>query len=342
MVSHLSSELFLRVLTINLFLRPEAVTSHWGGEYKDERMEDFVNMYARDYDVICIQEAFGSWSYRRERLVEMLADVGFEYATLSEETSATEGLFCFGKAGCFYALPPFITVDAGLMIASRFPITDTNEMTFTERTGTDSMARKGVVHAEIQVPGAGGAENHTVNVFTTHWQAGESREKRRIRSTQMREMMHFVSFHSDHRGEIPSIITGDFNTNGFDTEKQYKPFLTGIDPGATLWRFDGVRVQDTMAECGGERGLPLKATARNHANIMYSFRSSETGADPEIEFLEQRKDDMRIDYILLLSNPSVCPWSCHESAVHQFNVEGREYVRVSDHFGVSALLRLNK
>ena len=50
----------LRLLTYNLFLRPLGIID---GEtdYKDERLQKFIENYLDKYDVICFQEVF-SWN----------------------------------------------------------------------------------------------------------------------------------------------------------------------------------------------------------------------------------------------------------------------------------------
>ena len=45
----------LRLLTLNLFLRPIGISStEVGNDYKQERLEYFCKHYLEDYDVICL------------------------------------------------------------------------------------------------------------------------------------------------------------------------------------------------------------------------------------------------------------------------------------------------
>ena len=47
-----NSDLNVRLLTINMFMRPPLVNTN-GDDYKEERLQFFVNNYLANFDVVC-------------------------------------------------------------------------------------------------------------------------------------------------------------------------------------------------------------------------------------------------------------------------------------------------
>ncbi|HZF95149.1 MAG TPA: endonuclease/exonuclease/phosphatase family protein [Allosphingosinicella sp.] len=101
---------------------------------------------------------------------------------------------------------------AGLAIAADYPILTVNSAPFPRRScaGFDCLANKGVLHAEIQIPGVPG----TLHLFNTHMNSqGSSRVPARRHHAAHRQQAQFIaSFIHDIAGfEAPLILGGDFN-----------------------------------------------------------------------------------------------------------------------------------
>lgn len=91
----------LKILTYNIFIRPPPVKTN-ENDWKDERIADFIN-YLQYYDIICLQELFGSISNRKQELIK--------YANKN-------GLFFFVDSPSPSFFSKFLS-DGGLLILSR-------------------------------------------------------------------------------------------------------------------------------------------------------------------------------------------------------------------------------
>src|SRR5690606_14135444 len=75
---------------------------------------------------------------------------------------------------------------------------------FSCSSGTDSLSRKGALHARVLIPEIG-----EVDIFNTHLNAGIGAAKERVRERQMSELAAFIGHQA---GGGPVIVTGDFNS----------------------------------------------------------------------------------------------------------------------------------
>lgn len=101
---------------------------------------------------------------------------------------------------------------SGLAIATHFPIVSINSAPFPRRScaGFDCLANKGVLHAEIEIPGVPG----TLHLFNTHMNSqGASRvPARRHHAAHEQQTRFLADFIHDVAGmEAPLIFGGDFN-----------------------------------------------------------------------------------------------------------------------------------
>jgi endonuclease/exonuclease/phosphatase family metal-dependent hydrolase len=119
---------------------------------------------------------------------------------------------------------------AGLAIAADYPILTVNSAPFPRRScaGFDCLANKGVLHAELQIPGVPG----TLHLFNTHMNSqGSSRVPARRHHAAHRQQAQFLaSFIHDIAGfEAPLIFGGDFNMRHselrFDAFDRTQPLL---------------------------------------------------------------------------------------------------------------------
>ena len=96
------SQISLKLLTYNLFLRPPGIKTNFS-DYKDDRLEDFL-AEMHEFDIICLQEVFGTLSSRKERLIKKAIKNGFYFVESSPDPS-------------FFS---HYLIDGGLVLLSRF------------------------------------------------------------------------------------------------------------------------------------------------------------------------------------------------------------------------------
>ncbi|KAJ2316234.1 hypothetical protein GGI00_007048, partial [Coemansia sp. RSA 2681] len=68
----------LRILTQNMFMRPPLIKNN-KSDWKDERLDYFIEHILDNYDVICLQEMFEFASSRRSRLFAAAEKLGFKF-----------------------------------------------------------------------------------------------------------------------------------------------------------------------------------------------------------------------------------------------------------------------
>jgi hypothetical protein len=106
-----SEVLRLRLLQLNLFLRPPPIASLSGAECKDARAARFCEEFLEGNDVLCLQECFAFLTRRRARLVEAARARGFRGIAFSRRAPLVQL-----RGGL-----QFRPIDGGLVLLSRFP-----------------------------------------------------------------------------------------------------------------------------------------------------------------------------------------------------------------------------
>jgi hypothetical protein len=92
----------IRLLSYNVFLRPPPVKNN-EDDYKNERLADIIHRLD-EYDIVCLQEMFGSFSLRKQTLIKFAKQLGFFFIVEPPSPS-------------FYSS---YLIDAGLLILSRY------------------------------------------------------------------------------------------------------------------------------------------------------------------------------------------------------------------------------
>jgi endonuclease/exonuclease/phosphatase family metal-dependent hydrolase len=168
----------LKLLTLNVWGLPGPLLVH------PARMDHLARrINALDAHVVALQEVFS------EKAVQALGGLSaFPYRAWGERPDGA-GLG--------------LVQGSGLLILSKFPILESATKRFTRATGTDRFARKGVLHARVELPGG-----QEVDLFNTHLNAGGA-EVDPIRAHQAGEMADFIT---RRRGAgRPVVALGDFN-----------------------------------------------------------------------------------------------------------------------------------
>ena len=199
------NSLEIRILTYNIFLR--ALVKNNENDWKDERLEDFCTLL-HNYDVICLQEMFGTFNSRKQSLIRAATLAGFFFFV---DTSSPDFLSKY-------------MVDGGLIILSRFPIVSHCYAQFRYGVVADSLAEKGIIYAKISI------KNCNLHLFTTHLQASyfDSGENNFVVSfnTRMDQIKHVNYIMSkilakEYNKECDKIIlVGDMNVDAMSY--QYK------------------------------------------------------------------------------------------------------------------------
>lgn len=207
----------IRILTYNIFLRPPPVKNN-ESDWKDERLVDFIKLLDM-FDIICLQEMFGSLNNRKQQLIKYANKAGYFF-------------YCECPSPSFFSK---YVAEGGLIILSRFPIVEKEFYPFRYSILSDSLCQKGVLYAKIRIG------NSYLCIFNTHLQASyfdgfgnqwDLSIKTRIDQTD--ELIHFVKevmvnmFF--HKGDLmldkqKFILLGDFNIDAHDYGEKRKVML---------------------------------------------------------------------------------------------------------------------
>ena len=217
----------LNVLSYNIFGRP-FVVSHDGQVERSCRIpgEIFSQIAnSSDIDVIVIQEAFTPGCRTGADLRTLLAFYGWPYSTRTVGTEA-------GKLA-----------NGGVFVASKWPIDASAEEVYSECSGPDCLAAKGVVYARIRKT-AGGDIRH-FSLFGTHLNAGPGAAQARVRLEQAKQLHAFIVKQNIPASE-PALVAGDLNVDNLHKTTEVKALLAAL--GATLPQITGTTRATTDPE----------------------------------------------------------------------------------------------
>lgn len=124
----------IKLLTYNLFLRPFVKNNE--NDFKYERLHEFSKVL-KDYDIICNQECFVGLTTFKQELLSMASKAGFKHYSLSKSPSFWD---------------PYV-IDSGLWILSRFPIVETDEITYSLTVKECALGKKGAIYSKIEIWG---------------------------------------------------------------------------------------------------------------------------------------------------------------------------------------------
>lgn len=290
----------LKLLTLNLFLRPPLVKNNVS-DHKDARLSYFCEHFMENYDIICLQEVFSTMNTRRNTLIQLALSKGFQYSTYSPSPS-------FWKPQ---------VIDGGLVILSRYPIQETDFFGFGNGAFPDIFSYKGILYAKIQV------HTHSIHIFTLHTQAtypSESQEildiYRQVRQEQIRSCVKFIANKIQFLNE-PYFLLGDFNTDASSNEyDELIEFMKEIDLEDVLK--NNLGHSPSTYGIINENGEP-EETVLSHRN--------------------ENSRDVAIDYIFASSRAGVYN-QFTDSRVEPFYVSNEEFTRISDHYGVQTTIQI--
>ncbi len=169
----------LKILSWNIQMLPRGVK----GNNKAKRARIIAEeLKQRHYDVIVFQELF----YQRSRAI-LLKQLKEKYPHQTRVLNKKSISF---------------KTNGGVLILSKYPITETREITYRQKSGPDRLSRKGALLATLEVRGK------KVQVIGTHLQAFGKKE---IMYGQYQQL-HDELLKPSLLPNVPQIICGDFNT----------------------------------------------------------------------------------------------------------------------------------
>jgi endonuclease/exonuclease/phosphatase family metal-dependent hydrolase len=182
-------------------MRPPLIRSGCS-DYKDLRLQHFIENVLPKYDIVGLQEMFSYASSRQSHLISEAKKVGFEYCVIAPH----RGFVLNGR------------IDGGLVILSRLPIAISNSIEFPRGYASDCLAAKGVLYAKVHLH----SSSVYLHLFTTHLQStphqngfwGDSYSKKRM--DQIEISRKFIQQQLTLNGcpMDPVIFMGDFNVDG--------------------------------------------------------------------------------------------------------------------------------
>lgn len=251
-------------------------------------------------------------------------------------------------------------VDSGLCIVSRYPIIFTDYIIYSQGTAADRFACKGALYVLLKLrdsPNGTDDNRDKLQIITSHMQASydsasDSAQKSQgsVRASQVTELKQFMNQYRTKYPETPMVLLGDLNVNsrksvedGSDSE-EYLQFVEQL-------KFDdGPDMIDLLRECNNGLHPPTcnDIIRDENGNFKKPYVRRETA-------LSNLKDDIWpkcLDYIFYIPpsarnnnndpNKEQATPDKGTSRVEEFFVEGKKYTQLSDHYGVSTVLKIPK
>ena len=339
----------IKLLQLNMFLRPPVVLLQ---EYRDARAHRLLEENLPTFDILTLQECFGFWTSRRQRMIKAAKQQGY-YSTYTKLEGRAKSLF---KGQLKF-------VDAGLLILSKFPIERSMFVSFKNGSASDRLAMKGVLYALLDLNREDGKKVH---LFTTHTQASytykPSQTSVKIRIAQVKELEAFIrETTAKSSSSWPVVLTGDFNMDALQECEEYEQTMASLER-CTREGDDGEKssFRDVVKDKYGKHvptATPYEFSAATGAEVRSSFQRRDyedllqVVKDSGKELSKTSRNyyetgqtfwtDQRLDYVFVEQTKTT---RIDDADVEPFLYQGEPYSHLSDHFGITAsfLRALNK
>jgi len=313
----------VKLLTYNIFLRPPLIKNN-ADDFKNERLREFMKSELEKFDIICLQEMFNLGNYRQQLLLATAREKGFPYYSKSVNPHWLSGKF----------------IDAGLVILSKYPILETDGMIYCAGNQIDSWAAKQVIYAKIQI-----SPTFFIHVFTTHMQASyfDNHESINVindkaRASQVQEIADFVQ-KKTLNSPYPTIIAGDFNIDSRGENMEYKYMMDTLVTAKPS-------IKDLLKETYNEHPI----TYGDFHEVPHEIEENKMVATPRELHLTHTADyccGLSIDYIFMAdteANKLEKIVEVTDTKIEEFFVPPEKFTfsQLSDHYGISTTLRVNK
>lgn len=300
----------LRMLSLNFYMRPMGV-SDMHGDYKKERLNDFILHRLHEFDVLSLQEMFSTFSLRRNELVLAAKKHGFSYVASSPPPSP----FSFQ---CF---------DAGLLILSRYPLEDVAFMEFDESCHSDSLANKGALSASVRF---GPEPLDVIRLFNTHLQASYSHkdvDATSVALSQLRQVFGLVRDGLSKSQHEAVLLAGDLNLDAFE-DGLYGHITELCKP---------IEMQDLLRKQFGASKGTCVSNIDSRGVDMGTRRRTEAERE-EKGFTELH---MCLDYQLFFEGSS-SRLNHVETKIEEFEFASNPFGRLTDHAGICSVFSIRE
>jgi len=225
----------VRLLTYNTHLFGGTIPGSLGGqEYEDEeRMGEIVKRIARlSPDIVCLQEAWADST--RSYFAQHLARAGYPNSYFPDEE-------------------PGLKISSGLMVLSKWPVSQKYFSQFSAGIGSDGWATKGWIEATIK-----NSTGVLAHLFVTHTQSEDDLKSQKARQRQFEQLIAEVRKRSGKYGAAdPVICCGDFNVIGEGGNKKTGEYSVIEKMLAQIGLTDTYRIANPLTGKPFEPGFTL-------------------------------------------------------------------------------------
>lgn len=294
----------LRILSYNLFLLPNPffynLLDHPHSDYKNDRCL-LISKIIKNFDIILFQEVHPGHNYRCNFIIDEARKYGLPYH--------------------YYHLgPSFLSkycLSNGLLIISRFPILETDCISFSQSKSYDNFMEKGSLYAKIKLS----HKIPPIHIFNSHLQSSYSKEKtwETIRDKQLKELNVFMKSKCNFLKDY-IISGGDFNINHYD--KEYNILSKTLAPLKDIYHLDK-KISHTIV-------LPYTPEEEEDNNLCLICKKCKL---PDNYKLEKQK----LDYIFYSPNISILEKKILPNYVKKSKYK---FNRLSDHYAIYSKIRI--
>jgi endonuclease/exonuclease/phosphatase family metal-dependent hydrolase len=237
----------LKILSWNIYMLPY-ISLFNKNDQRAKAIAERLN--GSDYHIIVFQEAFSS-KCRKIMAKILLASFPFQYGPANDARFS-------------------LRTNSGLWIVSKFPLTELEQLKFSESKGYDAVARKGAVLFEGLFLG------QKFQLLATHLQAKDSQKLRAIQCVEIKEKLLNPYFDEG----TPQFLCGDFNIDQHNTPDYHQMLQlldakNGILSGKMLVTYD--EIENKLAyKTNGQRKILDYALVRNDRLVEKIERKVQT------------------------------------------------------------------
>lgn len=343
----------LRLLSFNAFCRPPGIKNK-ANDWKTERLMYLAKHEMHNFDIVAMQELFGTFSGRRDTFLKSCAESGHSHYVTSPKPSWK------------------FLIDGGLAIVSKYPIVESEWRPFAPGMHSDRLAEKGILHAKVALNVDLGLYLHVFNAHTqSSYNDPVGTPSWKIRERQTQVMLKFME-EVTANDSYPAVLMGDLN---IDARKEMPKNTSSTEYKAFLDLLKGMK-----SSRGAHDPEPVGFVVQD---VLYDFNNNEhpitfgdaiIGPNNEVKPLEivfTKAHDYGtfqcLDYIFWMTRPGYNRTGVTEpgkrlagdkgdksakpshpkilapknSLVAKLFVEGQHFTQLSDHYGAEAVFEIN-
>lgn len=191
----------IKIMSFNFFLKCFFdCDNYYNFDCKQERFNYFINNYLDNYDIICFQEVYGTFSFFCHNLIKEAEKKGFYWYIVPNSPNF------FSKK----------IMDSGLVTISKYPIVYTKTISFKKSLYSDSLAEKSFQYCIIDTLNNENNKRY-LHIINTHLQSEyklRDDDALYVKFNQLKQIKHFIDDHKLYSKSL--LITGDFNINSYE------------------------------------------------------------------------------------------------------------------------------